>query len=356
MQVKLIELYDLLKEYNGLIEDGVFVDQNQSITDMIIEVYCDFVNLYSNFCDYLVQHSKNKNLINQSMLFYYMINKEFFKSKGWENDLKNIKHILDQFEPHEDILNYEFKIEDDESEFYCALCEDEGAFPECVLCGKNSEEYNEYYERRKRNLDKFRTFHKYCGKCGRGECEHSLKEKLYGKLYDTCSGINISHKKYCFYCKLYIRDYAFFEHMERWHDFEFSEVGLYCIYCHRNSAQCSCPFRKCEVCGCELARHNYLNTDCDTYWTPTPYCTYCGQNICIHMYRKILHDNSNNYLPDGKFIGLDVFNGYESYSEDDASNNDISMSSDEDSSNNNTDSGDETCVNDSDNECLEIRL
>jgi len=110
--------------------------KNLENEDELVDYYCEFINMYSFYCDVIIIKSENEQLITQSMLFYYMMNKEYFDSESEEEDINNIKHIINQLEPHNEILEYEFFYEDGNNRVYCDLCNNDGDIPECVLCGR----------------------------------------------------------------------------------------------------------------------------------------------------------------------------------------------------------------------------
>lgn len=141
--MKLIKYYNNLKEkfekYDNIIDyESIVLDEfySDDVFDELIECYTQFIDVFSEYCDYIIENTKNEKLINQSMKFYFMINKDYFKSNSDEDDIENIERIIYQFEPHNEILNYEFNIKD-EKIIICNVCEGEGDIPNCIQCGKS---------------------------------------------------------------------------------------------------------------------------------------------------------------------------------------------------------------------------
>jgi len=150
MKRKLREFYNRLKskytEYDLFMNDCYSFTHEENLEfahniydGELTDYYCEFIDVYSYYCDVIIEKSDDEQLITQSMLFYYMMNKEYFASKSEEDDIKNIVHIINQLEPHPEILDYEFFYETENIKVCCELCNNEGDIPDCVLCGRPAE-------------------------------------------------------------------------------------------------------------------------------------------------------------------------------------------------------------------------
>ena len=161
--------------------------------DRMIDAYCGFIDVYSIYCDDIIEKSNDEVLISQSMLFYYMMNKEYFASKCDEDDVKNIKHILDQLEPHDEILNYEFFFEKPDELILCELCGGNGDIPDCVLCGRPAD-YNSDNEISQRKY----TFNNGCKVpyCKSSDLKMKEKAEIYCNLCSEYIKADV-FKKHC---------------------------------------------------------------------------------------------------------------------------------------------------------------
>lgn len=132
---KLIEKYKCYGE--SLVNINFTEEQTDDCFEELIECYTQFIDIYSDFCDFIIEKCNDISLINDSMLLYYIINKSYFKSKGDKDDLENIKEIIDKFKYKENILNYEFEV-NESTLIQCNLCNGNGDIPDCIQCGKSS--------------------------------------------------------------------------------------------------------------------------------------------------------------------------------------------------------------------------
>lgn len=202
MKRKLAEYYCNLKSkyfnYSYFLPNGGHTfEQNEAdelrigYYDKMIDAYCEFIDVYSIYCDNVIERSNDEILISQSMLFYYMMNKEYFASQGEEDDVKNIEHILDQLEPHDEILNYEFFYKKEDELIICELCGGEGDIPDCVLCGKPAD-YDQ--DRDKKNIKcKIRK--------SKGPIFNSDDIKLYDEIFCNKCRCSIDSNLFKQHCK-----------------------------------------------------------------------------------------------------------------------------------------------------------
>lgn len=202
MKKQLIEYFNHLKsKYNSysyfLPNGGHTFEQKEAdklrvdYYNEMIDAYCAFIDVYSIYCDDVIEKSNNEILISQSMLFYYMMNKEYFASQGEEDDVKNIKHIINQLEPHDEILNYNFFYKREDELIICELCGGEGDIPDCVLCGKPAD-YNQ--DRDIKNVKcKIRK--------SKGPIFNSDDIKLYDEIFCNKCNCAISSNMFKQHCK-----------------------------------------------------------------------------------------------------------------------------------------------------------
>ena len=158
----------------------------------LVDYYCEFIDVYSYYCDVIIEKSENEQLITQSMLFYYMMNKEYFASNSEEDDIKNIKHIINQLEPHKEILDYEFFYETENVKVCCDLCNNEGDIPDCILCGRPADIKEEKEIKRAKYKFNFDFNGPYCEDEDLKECDEIFCNKC---------NVYIDSKKFKQHCK-----------------------------------------------------------------------------------------------------------------------------------------------------------
>lgn len=328
MKSKLLKYYiHLNNEYieYKFIKDGggapIFVEdmskeEIEEYYNRLVDAYCEFIDVYSIYCDVIIAKSNDEELISQSMMFYYMMNKEYFASKCEEDDVKNIEHILKQLEPHEEILNYEFFYEKNDEKIICELCGNEGDVPDCILCGRPAD-YKEQEKDKKRKIN--RKKHIYCKNCGEKQCQCSRDLFNNGHLFDGFTGKPILNEVYCEFCDCYILKDNFNEHMKFVHyiDFEYGIESL-CIVCEKQLDECCCTpedlgnykFEDDVLCSSEensLSEPDYNSSDFDSddnfidymikrsdpcYKGKHPKCCTCGTTF--YDTNKIEYKNSDS--------------------------------------------------------------
>lgn len=158
----------------------------------LTDYYCEFIDVYSYYCDVIIEKSEDEQLITQSMLFYYMMNKEYFASNSEEDDIKNIVHIINQLEPHPEILDYEFFYETENFKVCCDLCNNEGDIPECVLCGRPAEVKEEKEIKRAKYKFNFDFNGPYCE-------DKDFEE--YDEIFCNRCGVYIDSERFKQHCK-----------------------------------------------------------------------------------------------------------------------------------------------------------
>jgi len=215
-------------------EQNEVKDILRSKYDDLVDKYCEFIDVYSIYCDNVIEKSNNEILISQSMMFYYMINKEYFESKCELDDIKNVKHILDQMEPHKEILNYEFFLKREDELVICELCGGEGDIPDCVLCGKPADYDDSKDLKIKRVKYKFNN----------------------NKMLPYFEDIDIDHvdEIYCNICNEYYSNEIFKEHCKKKHG------GYIMVDTERNrEMQLKRDIiHQCECQGCNEDEINYV--------------------------------------------------------------------------------------------------
>lgn len=333
MKSKLLKYYKHLNneyiEYKFIKDGGgapIFVEdmskeEIEGYYDRLVDAYCEFIDVYSVYCDVIIEKSNDEELISQSMMFYYMMNKEYFASRCEEDDVKNVEHILKQLEPHEEILNYEFFYEKNDEKILCELCGNEGDIPDCILCGRPSD-YKEQEKDKKRKINRKKQI--YCRNCGEKKCQCGVSLYKNGSFYDGFTGKSILNEVYCEFCDCYISKDNFNEHMKFVHYIDFEHgIESICIVCSKSLDECCCTpedlgnykLEDESYCECEEESDSvhdydsYHSSDFDSngdfidcvncrsdplYEGKNPKCCNCGATF--YDCNKVNYNNINNKL------------------------------------------------------------
>lgn len=265
--------------YTYFTPDGGHTFEQKEVTDILrdkydnlVDKYCEFIDVYSIYCDNIIENSNDEILISQSMLFYYMMNKEYFDSKCELDDIKNVKHILDQLEPHKEILDYEFFLKREDELVICELCGGEGDIPDCVLCGKPAD-YDE-----SKDLKVKRAKYKF-------------NNTDFNGPYFEDRDIKYMDEIYCNKCDKYFSSEIFKDHCKKVHG------GYIMVDTERNREMQlkSDIIHQCECQGCDEDEINYV---LDHYDYPFFNVKYMNKILNEYTKESFYSDSDESYSTD----------------------------------------------------------
>lgn len=250
--------------YDYFTPDGGHTFQQNEVEDILeekfdnlVNKYCEFIDVYSVFCDDVIEKSNDECFISQVMLFYYMMNKEYFASKCEEDDIKNVIHIINQIGPHKEILNYEFFYKREDELILCELCGGEGDIPDCVLCGRPAD----YSSDKEISQRKYTFVNEYKGPfCKTSDIKMGNKAEIY-----------------CNLCKKYYKANNYTEHCKTCHGgyiMEDTEAN------HERNLKRDI-IDQCEDFGCDEDEINYV---LDNY--SKKYFSFKEISRCLAKYTK----------------------------------------------------------------------